>query len=78
MPFSQDGSASFRLLDGLVVPYILLQSAYVGVVVVPFLTSGTSKLLHIKQSKRAPGLKEDGSAHPVLKAYIMVRSIAMH
>ncbi|ETN22969.1 hypothetical protein, variant [Phytophthora nicotianae INRA-310] len=58
--------------DGLVLPYIVLQLAYVGVAVAPFLTSGTSKHLHVQQSDVAPGYKQDGSAHPLFRAYVMV------
>ncbi|KUF76734.1 dolichyl pyrophosphate Man9GlcNAc2 alpha-1 [Phytophthora nicotianae] len=58
--------------DGLVLPYIVLQLAYVGVAVAPFLTSGTSKHLHVQQSDVAPGYKQDGSAHPLFRAYVML------
>ncbi|KAF1794690.1 Glycosyl transferase, ALG6/ALG8 [Phytophthora cactorum] len=58
--------------DGLVLPYIVLQLAYVGVAVAPFLTAGTSKYLHVRQNELAPGYKQDGSAHPLFRAYVML------
>ncbi|KAJ8561829.1 hypothetical protein ON010_g7852 [Phytophthora cinnamomi] len=58
--------------DGLVLPYIVLQLAYVSVGVAPFLTSRTAMQLHVQQTKTAPGYQRDGSAHPLFRAYVMV------
>jgi hypothetical protein len=58
--------------DGLVLPYIVLQLAYVSLAVVPFLTSGTSKHLHVQQAELAPGYQRDGGAHPLFRAYVTV------
>ncbi|KAL4160047.1 hypothetical protein PRNP1_000618 [Phytophthora ramorum] len=58
--------------DGLVLPYIVLQLAYTSVAVIPFITSRTAKHLHIQQSEIAPGCQQDGSAHPLVRGYIML------
>lgn len=63
--------------DGLILPYIVLQLAYVGVAVAPFLTSGTSRYLHVQQHELAPGYKQDGSAHPLLRAYVMISMVGI-
>lgn len=58
--------------DGLILPYIVLQLAYTGVAVAPFLAPATSKHLHVQQLGLTPGYRPDGSAHPLFRAYVMV------
>ncbi|KAG7391314.1 Glucosyltransferase-like protein [Phytophthora pseudosyringae] len=63
--------------DGLVLPYIVLQLAYVSVAVVPFLTPGTAKHLHVQQTELAPGYEQDGSTHPLFRAYVMLSLVGI-
>ncbi|KAL8000709.1 putative glycosyl transferase, ALG6/ALG8 [Plasmopara halstedii] len=56
--------------DGLAIPYIVLQVAFAGIAVSPFLLSGASKHLHAQQSSCAPGFKHDGNVNPYLQAYV--------
>ncbi|CAI5732958.1 unnamed protein product [Peronospora destructor] len=58
--------------DGLILPYIVLQLAYTGVAVAPFLAPGTSKHLHVQQTGLIPGYRRDGSAHPLFRAYVTI------
>ncbi|RLN21280.1 hypothetical protein BBJ28_00009132, partial [Nothophytophthora sp. Chile5] len=59
--------------DGLVIPYIVLQLAYVAVAVVPSLKPGSASFLHAHQTAIAPGYQQDGNPRFLFRAYVMVR-----
>ncbi|CAH0479787.1 unnamed protein product [Peronospora belbahrii] len=58
--------------DGLILPYIVLQLAYTGVAVAPFLASDSFKHLHVQRTELAPGYRGDGSVHPLFRAYVTI------
>ncbi|RLN65643.1 hypothetical protein BBJ28_00001818, partial [Nothophytophthora sp. Chile5] len=63
--------------DGLVIPYIVLQLAYVAVAVVPFLKPGSASFLHEHQTAVAPGYQQDGSPRFLFRAYLSLLGIAI-
>ncbi|KAG2533124.1 hypothetical protein JM16_000139 [Phytophthora kernoviae] len=58
--------------DGLVIPYIVLQLAYVGVAVIPSLRPEPANYPHAQGSAAVPGYQQDGSAHFLVRVYVML------